>query len=80
MRLKDLRLANLQMLYSEKLKSGLSKRTVKYIHAIMHQSLYRALKWGLVAGNVADAAESPFPVHRVAEHLTREQIANSMDT
>lgn len=39
---------HLQNLYAEKLKSGLSKRTVKYIHTIMHQMLDQALKWNLV--------------------------------
>ena len=45
--------AQLQSLYSKKLQGGYSKRTVQYIHAVIHKSLAQALKWGLLARNVA---------------------------
>jgi integrase len=37
-RLRDLSPAHLQALYTKRLREGKSKRTVKYIHTIMHQS------------------------------------------
>jgi hypothetical protein len=40
-RLTQLTPIHLQNLYSQKLKAGLSKRTVKYIHTLMHQSTGR---------------------------------------
>lgn len=49
----------LQSLYSEKLKSGLSPRTVHYIHTLIHKALKQALKWGLVARNAADLVDKP---------------------
>lgn len=45
--------------YGERLASGLSARTVRYLHAICHKALADALSWGLVARNVADAASPP---------------------
>jgi integrase len=57
--------------YAERLRSGgrsgkgLSARTVRYLHAIVHKALADALAWGLVVRNVADAAEPPS--HRAAK-------------
>ena len=79
LRLTELKPAHLQNLYSEKLKSGLSKRTVRYIHTIIHQSLDQALKWGLVARNVADAAETPTPDQRPVVPLTKEQVGRLLE-
>jgi integrase len=45
--------------YGERLRSGLSARTVRYLHAVIHKVLADALKWGLVVRNVADAASPP---------------------
>ena len=58
-RLSELTPLQLQTLCSQKLKSGLSNRTVKYIRTIMHQALDQALEWGLVARNVTDAVKHP---------------------
>ena len=51
--------------YAERLRSGgrkgkgLSPRTVRYLHAIIHAALKDAVRWGLVVRNVADAATPP---------------------
>jgi len=57
---------HLQTLYSHKLengridgKGGLSRRTVKTMHKIIHCALEKAVKWQIVAKNVADSVESP---------------------
>ncbi|MEJ7799046.1 MAG: site-specific integrase [Ilumatobacter sp.] len=39
--------------------SGLSARTVRYIHTIMHAAFKDALRWNRVVRNVADAATPP---------------------
>lgn len=57
--------------YGERLASGgrtgegLSPRTVRYLHAIIHAALEDALRWQLVSRNVADAATPPS--HRTAK-------------
>lgn len=62
--LKDYRLTAitpqiLQSLYSEKLNSGLSARTVHYLHTLIHMALKQAMRWGLVVRNVADLVDKP---------------------
>lgn len=51
--LTQLKPEHLQKHYASKIKEGLSARSVKYHHAIMHSALQTAVKWGLVARNVA---------------------------
>lgn len=38
---------------------GLSRRSVQYLHTIVHRSLRDAVRWGKVTRNVADAADPP---------------------
>ena len=73
-RLSELKPAHLQSLYSDKLSSGLSKRTVLYIHTIIHHTLDMALKQGLVARNVSDAVTAPKPTLKKVKPLTREEV------
>ncbi len=58
-KLKDLKPEHLQTLYNEKLKSGLSTRTIKYLHTIMHAALKQAIKNNLVIRNVSEATTLP---------------------
>ena len=39
--------------------TGLSPRTVRYVHTIIHRMLRDAVRWGRVPRNVADAADPP---------------------
>ena len=57
--LKKLTAADVQGFYSRKLESGLSARTVQYLHAILHRALEQAVKWGHIARNVTDAVDRP---------------------
>jgi integrase len=50
---------HLQHLYSDKLASGLSRRTVQLIHITLHKALKNAVKIGLLSRNVTEAVESP---------------------
>jgi integrase len=40
---------------------GLSPRTVRYVHTIVHRALKDAVRWGRLARNVADGADPPPP-------------------
>lgn len=44
---------------AKKSEPGLSNRTVRYIHTIIHAALRDALRWNRLARNVADAATPP---------------------
>ncbi|MCP5041423.1 MAG: site-specific integrase, partial [bacterium] len=48
---------------------GLSAKTVRYIHTIVHKSLADALDAGLVAANVAERAKPPRPRARATTEL-----------
>jgi integrase len=57
--LTQLKPEHLQKHYTTKLNDGLSARTVRYHHALIHVALQTAVKWGLVSRNVADAVDPP---------------------
>jgi hypothetical protein len=58
-RLADLTEMLVQSLYRERLGSGCSARTVRYVHVTLHKALKQAVKWRLVPRNVAEAAVPP---------------------
>jgi len=72
-RLANLRPDHLQSLYSKKLKAGLSRRTVQYIHAIIRRSLNEAVRWGLIHRNPTDAVTPPRPKKAPPQTLSIEQ-------
>ena len=74
LRLVHLRPDHLQTLYSQKLESGLSKRTVQFIHSILHKTLDQAMKWGLVPRNVSDLVEAPSPKRRPPTIFDSNQV------
>jgi integrase len=57
--LTQLRSEHLQKHYTARLNNGLSARTVRYHHAVIHKALQTAVKWGLVSRNVADGVDMP---------------------
>lgn len=57
--LTQLRSNHLQKHYSAMLEAGLSPRSVRYDHVVLHKALATALKWGLIARNVADGVDVP---------------------
>jgi integrase len=50
-----------QLLYSQKLKEGLSARTVHHLHATLNHALKDALRLGLIQRNVIDMVKPPRP-------------------
>ncbi len=57
--LTQLRPEHLQKHYTAKQNDGLSARTVRYHHAVLHVALKTAVQWGLLARNPADAVSPP---------------------
>ena len=78
-RLSMLRPDQLQQLYSAKINSGLSNRTVQFIHSIIHRTLEQALRWGLVARNVADLVEAPTVKHRPPLTYSVDQVKKLLE-
>jgi integrase len=79
-KLTQLRADHLQKLYSDKLNSGLSKRTVLYFHQILHKALEHAVKMGLVARNVTDMADHPTIRRTAPETLSVAQVKELLDS
>ncbi len=50
---------DVQEFLNRKRQVGLSSRTVQYLHALLRAALNRALRWGLVARNVAALVDPP---------------------
>ena len=63
----------LQSLYSAKLSEGLSPTTVFHIHATLHRALEQAVRWGVVARNVADLVDPPRRLHKEMTAWTPDQ-------
>lgn len=72
--LKDLRPDQVQRLYNAKRDAGLSPRTIRYIHTVLHGALKQAMKTQLVGRNVTEATELPSGKTRTMRPLTLEQV------
>jgi integrase len=79
-KLKDLRPDHIQSFYSQKISSGLSKRTVQLLHTTLRTSLKQAVKWGLLARNPTDLVQAPRPEKRAPTFLNREQLTKFLET
>jgi integrase len=73
-KLKDLTAEHLDGLYEQKSASGLSPRSVTFIHSTVRVALQRAVKKRLIPYNVARDAEPPKQVRREYTTLSREQL------
>lgn len=60
-------------------KGGLSSTTAKYHHRIIHKALDQAMKWGMVAVNVADAVNPPKVTKKQIEYMQKEQVTKYID-
>lgn len=78
-RLSQLRPEQVQSLYSEKIKSGLSNRTVQFMHSILHKSLEQAARWGMVVRNVSDLVDAPTVSHKAPKTFSAEQVATFLN-
>ena len=59
LKLKAVTPAHIRGLYRNKLSSGLSPRTVQYIHVTLHKALKQAVLDGLIPQNAAEAVKPP---------------------
>ena len=78
-KLKALTPAHLRGLYREKTETGLSARTVGYIHATIHNALEQAVKDGLLPRNVADAVKPPQLCKEEIQPLTPAQTKSLLE-
>lgn len=73
-KLTQLKVTHLHALYEKRRKDGLSPRMVQYIHGLLHRTLNRAVKWGLITVNPCDLAEAPKNKKTEMNTWTAEQV------
>jgi integrase len=78
-RLSQLRPDHLQAFYNQKINEGLSKRTVQYMHAVLHKALEQAMRFGLVIRNVSDLVDPPAPKKTTPVIFTVEQTKKFLE-
>jgi integrase len=79
LRLQTLTPAHVRGLYREKLDSGLSPRTVQYVHVTLNKALKQAVADGLIPRNVCEAVKPPRPQKREISPLTPEQARRFLE-
>jgi integrase len=86
-RLDKLKPTDLAALYRQKLDTGrldgkpggLSPRSVRYIHATLHEALGHAVRWELLARNVADAVDAPRQERKEMRTWDADQVERFRD-
>src|SRR3712207_6400692 len=73
-KLKNLTSAHVRGLYRHKLDSGLSPRTVQYLHVTLHKALKQAITDGLIPRNATEAVKPPQVRREEMRPLTAEQV------
>lgn len=70
---------HVQELLVEVQEKGLSARTTQYVRAVLHHALEQAMKWDLVARNVASVVDPPRVERHKVEPLTEEQARKLLE-
>ncbi len=66
--------AHIQRLYARRLDAGVSKMTVRHLHAVLHDAFGDAAKWSLVARNVVALVDPPKAERHEMRALDEEQL------
>jgi integrase len=72
--------AHVRRLYRDKLDSGLSNRTVRYIHTTLNKALKQAVADGLISRNAAASVKAPRPAKAEVRPLDRQQVHTFLRT
>ncbi len=81
LKLQELTIQHVEALYAKKTKEGKSAKTIRVIHAVLHQGLAHALYLNLITRNVSDLARKSLPRQKRYEYhtLTREQAQKLLE-
>lgn len=74
-RLCDLKAMDIQTLYNNLKKSGLSARTVRYTHTVLSSSLNQAVKWKLLIQNPCSLCELPRQEKREMQAMSADEAS-----
>ena len=73
-RLNQLTPAVVESGYAELAASGLSNRSIVQAHTVLHNSMKKALQWGLVGRNPTEAAYVPRALRKEMQTLSEEEV------
>lgn len=74
-KLSSLRPLEIQSLYTEMQRRGLSAKTVRYVHSTLHSALKQAVNWGMLSRNPAEAVELPRRNRKEMQALSPDEAA-----
>jgi len=78
--LHNLKSIQIQSYYTEKLRSGLSARTVEQHHSVIRKALQHAVKWELLAKNPAINTEPPHPDRPSVKYIPSDKIESFLSS
>jgi integrase len=64
---------DIQRVYGEMQERGLSARSVRHAHSVLHNALKQAFKWGLLSRNSSDLVELPKVSHKERRVLSPDE-------
>lgn len=73
LRLDKIQPINIQAVYGEMQKRGLSARVVRHTHSVLHNALKQAVKWNLIARNPTEFVELPKVPHKERRVLAQDE-------
>lgn len=71
----DLSQDKLEVFYKELIDNGVGVRTVRLAHSILHRSLVKAVRYGLIHDNPAHGATLPRNIQKEIIALNKEQVS-----
>jgi integrase len=78
-RLQKLAPADLAALYASLHRDGLSPRTVKHVHVVLHRALGQAKVWGIIRDNPAEIAKPPKVQQQETDMLQPKEAARLLE-
>ena len=73
-KLTDLRASHIQKLEADLMSAGKSPTSVRHLHRVLKSALKRAMRWGYLYRNVAEAVDPPGHVHHEIRPPELEQV------
>jgi len=70
---------HVQQFMNDKLGAGLSARTVQYLRAVLRRALSQALRWNLVARNVATLVDPPKAKRKAVRVMSPDEVSLFLD-
>lgn len=71
---------DIQCAYQQMIDRGLSARTIRYVHAVLHSALRQAIRWQLLLSDPTQSVQEPRKQSREMRALTTQQARTFLRT